>query len=63
MLSIPHCLDIRLADGGKVVGPTHRPRSTPQNHYFSTSGTHFYWRLSKHQGLVQPEGLGELKFM
>jgi hypothetical protein len=29
------------ADGGKVVSPTHRPRSTPQKHYFSASGTHF----------------------
>jgi hypothetical protein len=34
MLRIPHCLDNWLADGGKVVNPTHRPRSTPQKHYF-----------------------------
>jgi hypothetical protein len=25
MLRIPHCLDSRLTDGGKVVRPTHRP--------------------------------------
>jgi hypothetical protein len=25
MLRIPHCLDNRLTDGGKVVSPTHRP--------------------------------------
>jgi hypothetical protein len=29
MLRIPHCLDSRLTDGGKLVSPTHRPRSTP----------------------------------
>jgi hypothetical protein len=29
MLMIPHCLDSRLTDGGKVVSSTHRPRSTP----------------------------------
>jgi hypothetical protein len=41
MLRIPHLLDNRHKDGGKVVSPTHRPRSTPQEHYFSASGTHF----------------------
>jgi hypothetical protein len=40
-LRIPHCLDNRLIDGGKVVRPTHRPRSTPQKRYFSASGTNF----------------------
>jgi hypothetical protein len=35
MLRIPHCLDSRLAHGGKVVSPTHRPLSTPHKHYFS----------------------------
>jgi hypothetical protein len=29
MLRITHCLDNRLTDGCKVVGPTHRPHSTP----------------------------------
>jgi hypothetical protein len=33
---------------------------TPQKHYFYASGTHFCYRLSKPQGLVRPEGLGEL---
>jgi hypothetical protein len=61
MLRIPHCLDSLLTDGGKVVSPTLRPRSTPQKHYFSASGTHFCWRLSNPQGLVVPERLGELK--
>jgi hypothetical protein len=41
MLRIPHCIDIGLTDGGKVVSLTHRPRSTLQKHYFSSSGTHF----------------------
>jgi hypothetical protein len=40
MLRIPHCLEILLTDGGKVVSLTHRLRSTPQKH-FSVSGTHF----------------------
>jgi hypothetical protein len=40
MLRIPHCLDNRLTDGGKIVSLTHRPLSTPQKH-FSASGTHF----------------------
>jgi hypothetical protein len=41
MLRIPHCLDSRFTDSGKVVSPTHQPRSTPQKHYLSASGTHF----------------------
>jgi hypothetical protein len=28
MLRIPHCLDNRLTDGGKVVSPTHPPHFT-----------------------------------
>jgi hypothetical protein len=61
MLRIPHCLDNRLTDGGKVVSPTHLPYFTPQKHYFSASGTHFCQRLSKPLGLVRPEGLGKFK--
>jgi hypothetical protein len=61
MLRIPHCLDSRLTGGGKVVSPTHFPRSTPQKHYLSVSGSHFCYRLSEPQGLVRPEGLGQLK--
>jgi hypothetical protein len=61
MLMILHYLHSRLTDGGKVVGPTHRPRSTLQKHDFSASGTHICYRLSKPQGLVRPEGLGKLK--
>jgi hypothetical protein len=41
MLRITHCLDNRLADGGKVGSITHWPRSTTKKHYFSASGTHF----------------------
>jgi hypothetical protein len=37
MMSIPHFLDSRLTDGGKVVGSTHWPHSTPQKHYISES--------------------------
>jgi hypothetical protein len=61
MLKIPYCVDNRLTDGGKVVSHTHRPRSTPQKHYFSVSGTHFCYRLSEPQGLVRLEGFGKLE--
>jgi hypothetical protein len=61
MLRIPYCLDTLLTDGGKAVSLTHRQRSTPQKHYFSASGTHFCWRLSKPRGLERLEGLGKLK--
>jgi hypothetical protein len=33
----------------------------PQNIFFSVSGTHYCYRLSTPQGLVQLEGLGKLK--
>jgi hypothetical protein len=39
MLRIPHCLDIRLIDCGKVVGLTHPPHFTPQKHYYFTVST------------------------
>jgi hypothetical protein len=41
MLRIPNCLDSRLTDGGETVSPTHWPHSTPQKHFFFSSGTHF----------------------
>jgi hypothetical protein len=41
MLIISHYLDNRLTDGGKVVSPTHLPRSAPQTHSSSVSGDHF----------------------
>jgi hypothetical protein len=47
--------------GGKVRSPTHRPRSTPQKHYFSAFGTPLCQSLSKSQRPVRPEGLGQLK--
>jgi hypothetical protein len=34
MLRIPHCLDNRLIDGGKVVSLMHPPHFTPQKHYY-----------------------------
>jgi hypothetical protein len=61
MLRIPHCLDNRLTDGGKVVSPTHWPRSTRHKYYFSASGTHSCYRQSEPQGIMRPEGLGNVK--
>jgi hypothetical protein len=61
MFRIPHCLDIRLTDGGKVVSPTHRPRSNPQKQYFSASSIHICQGLSEPQSLVQLKVLGKLK--
>jgi hypothetical protein len=49
------CLDNPITDGSKADSPKHQPHSTPQKHYFSASGTHFCYRLSKHQGLVWPK--------
>jgi hypothetical protein len=54
MLRMSHCLDNRLTDGGKIVRPTHRPRSTSPKHYFYVSGTNFCNKLSKPQSLVRP---------
>jgi hypothetical protein len=61
MLRFPHCLDNRLTDGGKVVSPTHRPRSSLQIYYFSAFGTYLCQRPSKPQDLVWPEGVSKLK--
>jgi hypothetical protein len=58
ILRIPHCLDNRLTDGGKVVTLRTGRSLLPRNN-FSASGTHFCY--SKPQGLVRPEGLGKLK--
>jgi hypothetical protein len=45
----------------RFVSPRQLPSCTAQKYYFSASGTHFCWSLSKRQGLVRPEGLGKLK--
>jgi hypothetical protein len=56
----PHYLDCWLTYGGEVVSLTHLPRPTPQRHSFTfLFGTHFCQRLSKSQGLVQPNLLGK----
>jgi hypothetical protein len=60
MLMIPHCPDTRLTDGGKVVNLTGQPLLYSPETLFSASGTLFCYRLSKHQSLVHPEGLGNL---
>jgi hypothetical protein len=37
---LPHYLDKRLRDGGKVVSPTRRP-ALPPGFFFKKPGTHF----------------------
>jgi hypothetical protein len=44
--SLLHFLDNRLTDGGEVVSLKHRPAFTPRK----IPSTHFYQRLSRHQG-------------
>jgi hypothetical protein len=61
MLSIPHCLDNRLIDGGKIVSPKHQPQFTPQKHFFPLLVLISLKRLNKPQGLVRPGYLGKLK--
>jgi hypothetical protein len=39
MLRIPHCLNNRLTDGGKVVSLNRRTPTTLQKHFLSLSGT------------------------
>jgi hypothetical protein len=60
MLRIPHCLDNRLTNGGKVVSPTHRPLLYSPETLFLCFWYSFLLGLVKPQGLVRPEGLGKL---
>jgi hypothetical protein len=60
MLRIPHCLDNRLTDGGKVVSPTHLPHCFPEILFFCFWYT-FLLEAEYPQGLVLPEGLGKLE--
>jgi hypothetical protein len=46
-------------DGGKVINPTHGPRSTPRNFIFLLFC--FYYSFLLEAGLVPPEGLGKLQ--
>jgi hypothetical protein len=55
MLRIPHCLDSRFTDGGKVVRITDRLRCTQQKLHLSLALISV--RLSKPQGLVRTKGL------
>jgi hypothetical protein len=57
MLRIPHCLDNRRL---RCQPYTPAALYSPQN-YDSASGTHFYYRLSKPQGLVRLERLGVME--
>jgi hypothetical protein len=61
MLRIPHCIDTRLTNGGEVVSLMHPLPPPPPETIFPFSGTYFCYRPSKPQGLVQLEGLGNVK--
>jgi hypothetical protein len=60
MLRIPHRLDNRLTDGGNVVSPTRRPLLYSPETLFLCFWYSFLLELSKPQGLVGPEELGNL---
>jgi hypothetical protein len=50
-LRLPHYLEKRLIDGGKVVSPTSRPHFTPRFLYFKRFLVFIsVKRLSRHQG-------------
>jgi hypothetical protein len=59
MLRIPHCLDNRLTEGGKIVSRTRRPRSTPQKPCLML--LILIHRLSKPQGLLRLEEIDKFK--
>jgi hypothetical protein len=61
MLRIPHCLDNRLTDGGKVVSSTHQPLLYSPETLFLCFWYSFLLEADKPQGLVWPERLGKLK--
>jgi hypothetical protein len=60
LLRIPHSLDSRLTDGGKVISLTHWTLPTPQNYSIPASGTHYSETVRNPQNVMQMEGLGKL---
>jgi hypothetical protein len=60
MLRVPHFLDNRLTDSGKIISLMCQPAVYSQTYYFYGSGTHFCLKLSEPQGLVLLKGLGKL---
>jgi hypothetical protein len=54
------CKMLRIGSQMAVRLSALRTGFTPQKHYFYACDTHFCCRLSKPQGLVRPEGLGNL---
>jgi hypothetical protein len=63
VLRIPHCLDNRLTDDGKVVTALRTRRTLlPRNIIIFMFWYPFLLEAeSKSQGLVRPEGLGKFK--
>jgi hypothetical protein len=61
LLRIPHCLDSRLTDGGKLVSSKHRPHSTPQNIIFLFLVLISVRSWVSPQSLVRPEWVGKLE--
>jgi hypothetical protein len=61
-LRLPHYLDKRLIDGGKVVSPTRQPHFTPKFlYFFKDSWYSFLLKAESTPGPVRPEGLGQFK--
>jgi hypothetical protein len=57
VVKVPPFLDIWLSNSGEVFRLARRPRSTPQKHLFSISGSYLRFRLSKPQGRARLERL------
>jgi hypothetical protein len=53
MSSVPHYLDNRLKDGGKVVSLMRQPRFTPQENYLINSWYSFLLEAESTPGLGQ----------
>jgi hypothetical protein len=63
MLIIPHCLDNRLTDGGKVVRTMHPQHFTPQKHYyFYVPGTHFCLLVLNYFSITARRYMGKIRY-
>jgi hypothetical protein len=61
MLRIQHCLGNWLTDGGKDVSLKHRPRISPQEHFFSLS--FWYSFLLEAEWTPGPSAAGRIRYI